>query len=57
LKMALSIVFLPHFQDKFETHEEKHQMHIKVGLIYQRLMQTVLKIDLIDNRMTGEEYF
>lgn len=38
LKVALSVVFVPHLQEKFESPEERHQMQVKVALIYQRLM-------------------
>jgi hypothetical protein len=34
LKVALSVVFVPHLQEKFESPEERHQMQVKVALIY-----------------------
>jgi hypothetical protein len=34
LKVALSVIFVPHLQEKFDSPEEKHQMQIKVTLIY-----------------------
>lgn len=57
LKLALTVVFLPYMQEKFDSPEEKLAMEAKVALIYQRLMQTILKIDFIDNRSSGEDYF
>lgn len=57
LRVALSIVFLPYLQEKFDSPEDRTAMEQKVSLIYQRLMQTILKIDLIDNKSSGEDNF
>ena len=54
--MAIGVTFVPRIQTVYENELEKRQVIQKVGLIYWRLLDIVLKIDFIENTKNGEEY-
>ena len=54
--MAIGVTFVPRIQTSYTSELEKRQVIQKVGLIYWRLFDIVLKIDFIENTKDGDQY-
>ena len=54
--MAIGVTFVPRIQTVYENELERRQVIQKVGLIYWRLLDIVLKVDFVENTNSGVEY-
>ena len=54
--IAIGIIFVPRLSTLYASELERRQVIQKVGLIYWRLLDIVLKIDNITNNDQGGEY-
>lgn len=54
--VAIAITFVPRLSTLYASELERRQVIQKVGLIYWRLLDVVLKLDNVNNTDSGEEY-
>ena len=54
--MAIGVIFVPRLATLYASELERRQVIQKVGLIYWRLIDIVLKLDNINNTAVGDEY-
>lgn len=54
--MAIGVMFVPRLLTLFASELERRQVVQKVGMIYWRLLDIVLKLDNITNTDTGSDY-
>ena len=55
--MAVGVTFVPRFLTLYASELERRQVIQKVGLIYWRLLDIVLKLDNVPNTESGDEFF
>ena len=55
-RAAIAVTFVPRLSTLYASELERRQVIQKVGLIYWRLLDLVLKLDNVANTATGEEY-
>ena len=55
-RAAIAVTFVPRLCTLYASELERRQVIQKVGLIYWRLLDLVLKLDNVANTATGEEY-
>ena len=54
--VAIAVMFVPRLTTMYASELERRQVIQKVGLIYWRLLDIVLKLDNITNSDTGYDY-